>query len=110
MQVQRVRSFISDWEGPFGKNDYAMEISDHFLPNGALIFTLLSNTVLIAVQNAMLVLMPVVGGLIFFTGSRQGISCWLNRNSALEAEELFKRPLHLYTRALISAWLLRNSW
>ncbi|KON26490.1 hypothetical protein AC481_07110 [miscellaneous Crenarchaeota group archaeon SMTZ-80] len=42
MQVQRVRSFISDWEGPFGKNDYAMEISDHFLPNGALIFTLLS--------------------------------------------------------------------
>ncbi len=42
MQDQKTRSFISDWEGPFGKNDYAMEISDHFIPNGALIFTLLS--------------------------------------------------------------------
>lgn len=42
MRLQKLNSFISDWEGPFGKNDYAMEISNHFIPNGTLLFTLLS--------------------------------------------------------------------
>ena len=34
--------FITDWEGPFGKNDYALELSAQYLPNGDNFFTLLS--------------------------------------------------------------------
>lgn len=34
--------FITDWEGPFGKNDYALELSAQYLPNGDNFFILLS--------------------------------------------------------------------
>ena len=40
--MSSTRAFITDWEGPFGKNDYALELSDLFIPNGNDFFTLLS--------------------------------------------------------------------
>ncbi len=42
MYKENANVFISDWEGPFGKNDYAMELSEYFIPKGAKIFALLS--------------------------------------------------------------------
>ncbi len=36
------RVFISDCEGPISKNDNAFEITSHFIPNGAKIFTVIS--------------------------------------------------------------------
>ncbi len=42
MQDSNARAVITDWEGPFGKNDYAMELTAYFVPNGANLYTLLS--------------------------------------------------------------------
>ena len=36
------RIFISDCEGPISKNDNAFELTSHFVPNGARLFTLIS--------------------------------------------------------------------
>ncbi len=36
------RAFISDCEGPISKNDNAFEITEHFVPNGDKIFTVIS--------------------------------------------------------------------
>jgi energy-converting hydrogenase A subunit R len=36
------RVFISDCEGPISKNDNAFELTDHFIPNGSRLFTLIS--------------------------------------------------------------------
>lgn len=45
MTVLATRSkkiFISDCEGPISKNDNAFELTDHFIPDGARLFTLIS--------------------------------------------------------------------
>jgi energy-converting hydrogenase A subunit R len=39
---QQRRLFISDCEGPISKNDNAYELSEHFIPKGALFFALVS--------------------------------------------------------------------
>ena len=36
------RAFISDCEGPISKNDNAFEITEHFIPNGDKLFTVIS--------------------------------------------------------------------